>query len=571
MRRIRAGFTAPTLGLLTSALMALRRATARWLLALGVLTGLLLAAEVVLRSTGWLRDPQEFEFRRATTAMVRDDRGRYRRHDVRFYSLAPGYHHSPSHLGREATGDWPFRGRPPQPAPPGLLRLAIVGDSCVYGVSLDACDLLGSRLAGELAARGLPPDRVAVLSLGVPGYSTEQLAPLLDETLDELHPDVVVIYPAAWNDQAPAVHQTDHELLESLQHATVLDWIVGHSRVAAALWPLDADPSPQQAREALKSGRLPFAFRVPAEQVGPNVAGMLRRCAQAGVPAVVIAPPHLPRTLDEHPRTAVDAAAVLDAARQAGVPALDGQRLLATGEDPALLFTDGVHPAPAGIARLATALAEAVAPALRAAQARRAAELPAPAAPLLQIRSVEPRASWTLGDGRLRVTLDGWSRDEALPAVIVGGAPLLELRAVDEATVEGTLIANGPGLHELIVQTERGCAWLPDAVELRDLELEVAGSSLVVHGRAGDRLQLFVATRRRAAPAWSIQGAAWLADAQPLGVPLLLDATGRAETPLSSQPAGGVIVQALLAPPGEMEADNSACRWTAPVELTLGG
>jgi hypothetical protein len=153
--------------------MALRRATARWLLALGVLTGLLLAAEIVLWSTGWLRDPQEFEFRQATTAMLRDDQGRYRRHDVRFYSLAAGYRQSPSHLGRDATGEWPFRGRPPQPAPPGLLRLVLVGDSCVYGVSLDACDLLGSRLAGELAARGLTPDRVAVLSLGVPGYSTE--------------------------------------------------------------------------------------------------------------------------------------------------------------------------------------------------------------------------------------------------------------------------------------------------------------------------------------------------------------------------------------------------------------
>jgi hypothetical protein len=39
-------------------------------------------------------------------------------------------------------------------------------------------------------------------------------------TLD--YPDTVVLFPAGWNDQAPALHQSDRELLESLQHHTAL-------------------------------------------------------------------------------------------------------------------------------------------------------------------------------------------------------------------------------------------------------------------------------------------------------------------------------------------------------------
>jgi hypothetical protein len=55
---------------------------------------------------------------------------------------------------------------------------------------------------------------------GILGVAPNEIRLWVQATLD--YPDTVVLFPAGWNDQAPALHQSDRELLESLQHPTAL-------------------------------------------------------------------------------------------------------------------------------------------------------------------------------------------------------------------------------------------------------------------------------------------------------------------------------------------------------------
>jgi hypothetical protein len=249
--------------------MARRSLPTRLLLSLLLLAALLGVVELALRIGGGPAD-DGFRFRRIAPAVAEDRQGRYEAHARRYYTLAPGFRHSPTHLGRDATGTWPFRGRPPEPAPPGLLRVALVGDSVVYGSSLDAADMPASRLADALARRGWTPDRVAVVSLGVPGYSTVQLALLLDEALAGRPYDAVVLWPAAWNDQAPALVAPDAELLADLADTSLLEWLRERSRLAALVRRRDKPDDIEAIVEAWRHGAPPHGWRVPARGRRPE-------------------------------------------------------------------------------------------------------------------------------------------------------------------------------------------------------------------------------------------------------------------------------------------------------------
>jgi lysophospholipase L1-like esterase len=547
-----------------------RRGTARLLLGLGALLLLLLAGEAALWATGLVRDPRDFTLRRMTGALQQDTAGRYVLDDVRAYSTAAGFRFSPAHAGRDATGEWPFRGRAGAPLPPAavLPRVLVVGDSCVYGASLDACDTLGWQLAVALEARGLPPDHVAVIPLGVPGYSTEQILPLLGEGLAAYRPLAVVLYVAAWNDQAPALRAPDRALLAELAQPSALDWLRTHTRLGAALLHV-ADRTPRdEIMEGWKAGHPPLGFRVPEQDVEPNVRAMLAACRLAGALAVVIVPPHPDATLREHPRTAADAASVRRAAVAGGAVLLDAPLLLASaGGDPARFFCDYVHPSPAAVELLAQAAAEPVARVVAVAQ--HGVTRSDGAGDALHVTSVEPREAFALGDVRLHLELENGS-PQALPAVLVGGAPLLDQRAVQDG-LEGTLPANGTGTLDLVVQDAAGCSVLREALTLRDPEItRVPGSPprLAVRARPGDRLRLLSATRLRAEPQWSVKGALLLgSDAHVAAPDVELDAQGRAEVEVPGLPDGRVYVQAMWAPAGEDPGGSLASRWTGVVQL----
>ena len=55
---------------------------------------------------------------------------------------------------------------------------------------------------------------------GILGVAPNEIRLWVQATLD--YPDTVVLFPAGWNDRAPAIRQSDRELLESLRHPTAL-------------------------------------------------------------------------------------------------------------------------------------------------------------------------------------------------------------------------------------------------------------------------------------------------------------------------------------------------------------
>jgi len=578
---------------------------ARLALFLGLLLVLLALAEVLLWATGLVRDPREFHFQRVTRAVAEDPEGRYASHPSRFYTIAANHRHGPEHLGRDATGSWPFRGRPPEPAPVGMLRVVLVGDSCVYGASVDAADMLGSRVAAGFSARGLGADRVAVISLGVPGYSTVQIGLLLEEALDTLHPDAVVLYPAAWNDQAPALRRPDRELLAELDDPSPLDWLRTRTRVGAALLHELTDVSLKEVMDGWNAGDPPRGWRVAAGDVGPNVAAMIARCAAAGTRCIVVSAAHPEQTLAEHPRTAQDAAAVLAAARAAGVPALDGQALLvATHKDLRRDFVDYVHPSPEGTAILGPPIADAVLAELLRPDADGAAggalrgggasgsggasgappRVTSPAALALagdvsgglSIVTVSPAVASVFGDEVLTLTLAGWTDEQPLPAVIVGGAPLIGLHATARDTLQGTLMANAAGLQDVVVQSARGCAVRAGALarlqpQVRLHDVPGAPRELTITGRPGDRYQVFVAAALRPLPEWTLRGANHLDPATTLALPqvLVADEDGIARMPVPQLAPGHASVQLLAVPRGEPDGVTMAARWTAPTDIEI--
>jgi hypothetical protein len=109
--------------------------------------------------------------------------------------------------GVDANG---FRNRAPSGAP---LRIALLGDSCFFGLGL--CDFratLGPRLEAALAKRGL---RYSVVNLSQPGFSSEQAKVLAERWLPQVRPELVVV-GTGWNDLWPSPYYGDREVLRGV-------------------------------------------------------------------------------------------------------------------------------------------------------------------------------------------------------------------------------------------------------------------------------------------------------------------------------------------------------------------
>ncbi|RIK94616.1 MAG: hypothetical protein DCC71_23445 [Proteobacteria bacterium] len=77
--------------------------------------------------------------------------------------------------------------------PAGAVRIAALGDSSTFGWGVEHFESYPERLAGRLATRwGVERERVEVLNLGVPGYSSFQGRVLLAREALALAPDAVL-------------------------------------------------------------------------------------------------------------------------------------------------------------------------------------------------------------------------------------------------------------------------------------------------------------------------------------------------------------------------------------------
>jgi putative intracellular protease/amidase len=269
---------------------------------------------------------------------------------------------------------------------------------------------------------------------------------------------------------------------------------------------------------------------------------------------VLLAPAHPPATRLEYPRLVEDAAAV-------AALGLDTQSLLReVGEDLERFFLDSIHPSPSGLDLLARAAAKALAPVLD----------PPHLSSALEIIEVSPRVISSLGDVPVHLTLEGWTRADPLPVVLIGGAPLVALRAVGEHEVSGTLMANRAGVYDVIAQATSGVAVLPNSVTLVPPRVElVNGPPLGVRfvARPGDRAQIHFATTLRDAPKWSSNGGLWLEAPQAFESFVVADKNGNAtlQVPALDPAVEEVHLQALVVPRGVPdEAASGARAWTPP-------
>ena len=345
----------------------LRRAAA----AGGAALVLLLALEGALRLGGWHERSGFFRFQNQVFGLVGDP-DFLRVHPTRFFELAPGLRQGPEHAGRFATADWPYRGPAGEPAPPDLARVAVIGDSRVYGVGLAVAETLPARIQRGLEAAGFPAESVQVLGFGVPGYSTVQLADLLDEVLREHRPRAVVLQSAAWNDQTPALWLPDRALFELRTRGlrpwlgeTALFGLVEHL-LGGAQAPPELDP--EEVARVWDPLDPPNGYRVPEAEVEDLLRSLLERCRAAGVPAVLIVPayPQPAAMREQHPAAVRNSDRARAVARAAGVPLVDAPALLAaSGLSEAETYLDFAHLSPTGVELLAQGVAGALAPLLQ--------------------------------------------------------------------------------------------------------------------------------------------------------------------------------------------------------------
>ena len=132
--------------------------------------------------------------------------------DGRCLGLKPGF--STEYTGmqlaippvRQEVNELGFRGPPrPRTHPAGTTRIAMLGDSFTYGVTVREADSIPAIVEAELNAAGRPPTEV--LNFGMPGVQLHDIVPQFERFAAAFHPDVVVVLVEPgdfeWNEGHP--------------------------------------------------------------------------------------------------------------------------------------------------------------------------------------------------------------------------------------------------------------------------------------------------------------------------------------------------------------------------------
>jgi lysophospholipase L1-like esterase len=204
---------------------------------------------------------------------------------------------------------------------PGVTRVVVLGDSSTFGWGVEHFEAYPARLRGALAERlAVAPERIEVINLGVPGYSSFQGLVLLERVALPLEPDLVV-WSYLSNDGAITGERDAAAFQQRLGRTGALLEVLHRSRafetleawIAVARQRLQPAPAPDPLDPAQRN--VP-SYRAAAS----NVVAAIAAARGAGVPIVL---------LGQCVRGA--AAAVLhDVAAAAGVPHLDATALLDT-------------------------------------------------------------------------------------------------------------------------------------------------------------------------------------------------------------------------------------------------
>lgn len=222
------------------------------------------------------------------------------------YTFAPNQHTIAYGVDLD-TNSLGFRGPEwAQPKPPGLFRIALIGDSHTFGYAVPFPLSFGEQLARELAGER----RVESLNFGVVGYNSSQELAVFRRFALPLQPDLVVIVPCnndddptlrvdsggyLWNSMSPVPDDS----LARLQPKS--SWLLRHSR----LWLFvrivlerhhrATEAQRQHGADTARSRllqRIGKDVEVPrqlVERVRRPLAELIAECKRRGIP-VVLAP-----------------------------------------------------------------------------------------------------------------------------------------------------------------------------------------------------------------------------------------------------------------------------------------
>lgn len=243
--------------------------------------------------------------------------------------------------------DQGFRGPSPGPKRAGVSRIAVFGDSIVFGYWVSEKDAFPAQL-GELMG-----PRVETLNLGVPGYNLDQEIENLRARLEPLQPDVVV-FGFCLND-LEGLLSFEYGLTQARKEARsgprrALESLLSFSRFAA--W-IEYRLTERDARAAFAAARNPIGGELyaatPADldaHLDASFRALSAIVAPRGIRAAVAIFPILGNRFENYPYKALHAQ-ISAAAGRAGITAID---LLPCFESYSFrdVRVDVVHPNPMG-------------------------------------------------------------------------------------------------------------------------------------------------------------------------------------------------------------------------------
>lgn len=238
--------------------------------------------------------------------------------------------------------------------PPGVRRVAVLGDSIAFGYWVAEADAFAAQLQALLGEASPPGTRVEVLNFGVPGYNLDQETETLRSKALAFSPDAVVV----------ALCLNDLEGLFSYELGLVQDRATRRRSVLGRLreallsrsllfsW-IEYRLSEREARRRFARARNPLDGPLYAEAIEQQKTALRARfdvlhalLRPRGIPGLVVVFPVLGGRFERYPHRELHHA-VLEAAEGAGLAALDLLDCYSS-YDFRDLRVDVVHPSPLG-------------------------------------------------------------------------------------------------------------------------------------------------------------------------------------------------------------------------------
>lgn len=271
---------------------------------------------------------------------------------------------------------------------PGVLRIAVLGDSSTFGMGVPWRDTYGAQLVAALAARGVQAE---VLDAGVIGFTLEQGLHRYAELVREYRPDWIVAAFGAVNEHLPTRDFDDRDKIrDSMARSQGLrpafDWLRRNLRVLHfAAWIeervqgvdrgviadhyIEERGRRKKLEASMGAVEWPGLRRVSLAQFRESLAELCRLAHADGAQVVLVS---MPRHADVEKASPVlleynRAVEEVGAAQQVAVFDFRGAILaaLASGTPWDQVFVDHYHPNGKGHAILAAGLADRIAPSAR--------------------------------------------------------------------------------------------------------------------------------------------------------------------------------------------------------------